>query len=116
MLAIGARKHEHQPGTTFRVFLDPAGHPFCLCLEPRRRLECVPARRVGTPLVPTGIQEVAMGTDDKIANKAEELKGKAKETTGRATDDEQLEAEGRADQASGNLKQAGEKIKDVFKS
>ena len=33
VLAIGARKHEHQPGTTFRVFLDPAGHPFCLCLN-----------------------------------------------------------------------------------
>jgi catechol 2,3-dioxygenase-like lactoylglutathione lyase family enzyme len=33
VLAIGARKHEHQPGTRFRVFLDPAGHPFCLCLE-----------------------------------------------------------------------------------
>jgi catechol 2,3-dioxygenase-like lactoylglutathione lyase family enzyme len=33
VLAIGARKHDHQPGTTFRVFLDPAGHPFCLCLE-----------------------------------------------------------------------------------
>ena len=33
VLAIGARKHEHQPGTTFRVFLDPAGHPFCLCLD-----------------------------------------------------------------------------------
>jgi len=31
VLALGARKHEHQPGTTFRVFLDPAGHPFCLC-------------------------------------------------------------------------------------
>jgi predicted enzyme related to lactoylglutathione lyase len=31
VLAIGASKHEHQPGTTFRVFLDPAGHPFCLC-------------------------------------------------------------------------------------
>jgi catechol 2,3-dioxygenase-like lactoylglutathione lyase family enzyme len=29
-LAIGARKAEHQPGETFRVFLDPAGHPFCL--------------------------------------------------------------------------------------
>jgi len=28
---LGATKHEHQPGTTFRVFLDPAGHPFCLC-------------------------------------------------------------------------------------
>ena len=33
VLALGATKHEHQPGTTFRVFLDPAGHPFCLCVE-----------------------------------------------------------------------------------
>ncbi len=33
VLAIGARKHEHQPGETFRVYLDPAGHPFCLCLN-----------------------------------------------------------------------------------
>jgi predicted enzyme related to lactoylglutathione lyase len=32
VLALGATKAEHQPGTTFRVFLDPAGHPFCLCL------------------------------------------------------------------------------------
>ena len=32
VVALGATKHEHQPGTTFRVFLDPAGHPFCLCL------------------------------------------------------------------------------------
>ena len=24
---------DHQPGTRFRVFLDPAGHPFCLCLD-----------------------------------------------------------------------------------
>lgn len=31
VLALGATKHEHQPGTSFRVFLDPAGHPFCLC-------------------------------------------------------------------------------------
>ena len=31
-LALGATKHETQPGTTFRVFLDPAGHPFCLCV------------------------------------------------------------------------------------
>ena len=30
VLALGARKHEVQPGETFRVFLDPAGHPFCL--------------------------------------------------------------------------------------
>jgi predicted enzyme related to lactoylglutathione lyase len=32
VLALGAVKHEYQPGTTFRVFLDPAGHPFCLCV------------------------------------------------------------------------------------
>ncbi len=31
VLALGATKPDHQPGTTFRVFLDPAGHPFCLC-------------------------------------------------------------------------------------
>jgi hypothetical protein len=31
VLALGATKAGHQPGTTFRVFLDPAGHPFCLC-------------------------------------------------------------------------------------
>jgi predicted enzyme related to lactoylglutathione lyase len=33
VLQIGATRHEHQPGTTFRVFLDPAGHPFCLCVD-----------------------------------------------------------------------------------
>lgn len=33
VLALGATKHDHQPGTTFRVFLDPAGHPFCLCAD-----------------------------------------------------------------------------------
>lgn len=37
VLAIGARKHDHQPGEaegdTFRVYLDPAGHPFCLCWD-----------------------------------------------------------------------------------
>ncbi len=32
VIALGATKHPHQPGSTFRVFLDPAGHPFCLCL------------------------------------------------------------------------------------
>ena len=32
VVALGARKHEVQPGETFRVFLDPAGHPFCLVL------------------------------------------------------------------------------------
>jgi Glyoxalase-like domain len=29
----GAVKADVQPGTTFRVFLDPAGHPFCLCVD-----------------------------------------------------------------------------------
>jgi predicted enzyme related to lactoylglutathione lyase len=33
VLGLGATKHSHQPGTSFRVFLDPAGHPFCLCLS-----------------------------------------------------------------------------------
>ena len=33
VLELGATKHDHQPGTSFRVFLDPAGHPFCLCVE-----------------------------------------------------------------------------------
>ncbi len=33
VLELGATKHDHQPGTTFRVFLDPAGHPFCLCVS-----------------------------------------------------------------------------------
>jgi predicted enzyme related to lactoylglutathione lyase len=33
VIEMGATKHEHQPGKTFRVFLDPAGHPFCLCLN-----------------------------------------------------------------------------------
>jgi predicted enzyme related to lactoylglutathione lyase len=33
VLALGARKHAVQPGQTFRVFLDPEGHPFCLCAD-----------------------------------------------------------------------------------
>jgi predicted enzyme related to lactoylglutathione lyase len=33
VVELGATKHEHQPGTTFRVFLDPAGHPFCCCIS-----------------------------------------------------------------------------------
>lgn len=33
VLALGARKHAVQPGHTFRVFLDPEGHPFCLCAD-----------------------------------------------------------------------------------
>lgn len=27
VMELGASKAEHQPGETFRVFLDPAGHP-----------------------------------------------------------------------------------------
>jgi predicted enzyme related to lactoylglutathione lyase len=30
-LAIGATKAAGEPGGKFRVFLDPVGHPFCLC-------------------------------------------------------------------------------------
>ena len=33
VLALGATRPPDQPGTSYRVFLDPAGHPFCLCLE-----------------------------------------------------------------------------------
>lgn len=33
VVEIGATRHAHQPGTSFRVFLDPAGHPFCLCVD-----------------------------------------------------------------------------------
>jgi hypothetical protein len=31
-LSLGATKAEFQPGETFRVFLDPVGHPFCIVL------------------------------------------------------------------------------------
>jgi catechol-2,3-dioxygenase len=37
VLALGARRHEVQPGEDddgrFRVYLDPVGHPFCLCWD-----------------------------------------------------------------------------------
>ena len=37
VLALGATRHAVQPGETagdtFRVYLDPAGHPFCLCWD-----------------------------------------------------------------------------------
>jgi hypothetical protein len=33
VVALGARKTEVQPSDEFRVFLDPAGHPFCLVLS-----------------------------------------------------------------------------------
>lgn len=29
-LELGATKPQHQPGTHWRVLLDPAGHPFCI--------------------------------------------------------------------------------------
>ncbi len=32
VIELGAIKHESQFGTSFRVFLDPEGHPFCLCV------------------------------------------------------------------------------------
>lgn len=32
-LAAGARLAAYQPGNDFRVFLDPAGHPFCLFIH-----------------------------------------------------------------------------------
>jgi hypothetical protein len=34
-LALGATKHEFQPGEkeNWRVYLDPIGHPFCLCWD-----------------------------------------------------------------------------------
>lgn len=30
VLSLGATKAAYQPGESFRVFLDPIGHPFCL--------------------------------------------------------------------------------------
>lgn len=33
VLAAGATKYDFQPGDHFRVYADPAGHPFCLCTE-----------------------------------------------------------------------------------
>ena len=40
VLAAGARRHDHQPSPVqpspdgrFVVYLDPVGHPFCLCME-----------------------------------------------------------------------------------
>jgi catechol 2,3-dioxygenase-like lactoylglutathione lyase family enzyme len=32
-LSAGATKYDFQPGDHFRVYADPAGHPFCLCTE-----------------------------------------------------------------------------------
>jgi hypothetical protein len=33
VLTLGATKPDHQPGETWRVYADPAGHPFCLYEE-----------------------------------------------------------------------------------
>jgi hypothetical protein len=33
VIDLGATRHPDQPDTSFRIFLDPAGHPFCLCLN-----------------------------------------------------------------------------------
>lgn len=33
VLSNGAGKASTQPGSTFRVYTDPAGHPFCLCWD-----------------------------------------------------------------------------------
>ncbi|GAA4218590.1 VOC family protein [Actinocatenispora rupis] len=33
LLALGATKPETQPGGQWRVYLDPVGHPFCLCWD-----------------------------------------------------------------------------------
>jgi len=32
-VALGASVADHQPQANVRVLLDPAGHPFCLCLN-----------------------------------------------------------------------------------
>jgi predicted enzyme related to lactoylglutathione lyase len=33
VLEVGGVKADFQPGDTFRVYLDPVGHPFCLVLR-----------------------------------------------------------------------------------
>lgn len=33
VLAAGATKFEYQPGDHFRVYVEPAGHPFCLTTQ-----------------------------------------------------------------------------------
>jgi hypothetical protein len=32
VVELGAARHPHQPGPSYRVMVDPAGHLFCLCL------------------------------------------------------------------------------------
>lgn len=33
VLALGARKHDLQPGGSWRVYVDPVGHLFCFCWD-----------------------------------------------------------------------------------
>jgi hypothetical protein len=33
VLALGARRHELQPGGNWRVYVDPVGHLFCFCWD-----------------------------------------------------------------------------------
>lgn len=33
VLTMGATKPELQPGDNWRVYVDPAGHPFCFCWD-----------------------------------------------------------------------------------
>ena len=33
VLALGATRHDLQPGDNWRVYLDPVGHPFCFCWD-----------------------------------------------------------------------------------
>ncbi|MGH3841547.1 MAG: CsbD family protein [Pseudonocardiaceae bacterium] len=63
-----------------------------------------------------GREWLAMGFQDKVANKAQVLKGKVKEAAGKITHDPELEVEGKLDQGKGNIKQAGENVKDAGKS
>jgi uncharacterized protein YjbJ (UPF0337 family) len=60
-------------------------------------------------------EEVLMGFDDKVGNKADQAAGKVKETVGDATDNESMENEGRRDQSEAKLKDAVEDVKDAFK-
>jgi uncharacterized protein YjbJ (UPF0337 family) len=91
----------------------PASHPI-----PRAatgaRLKCGRIGNVGGATDDDTLEEIHMGTGDKIENKAEDLKGQAKEAAGEATDDEELEAEGKTDQMKSNLKDAKENVKDAF--
>jgi uncharacterized protein YjbJ (UPF0337 family) len=56
-----------------------------------------------------------MGTDDKLANKAQDMSGRAKEAAGSLAGDRQLQDEGKADQVKAAVKDAGEHLKDAAK-